>query len=343
MIDKIWTLNKPYIVAEVAQNHDGSLGQAHAFIDAVSEAGADAIKFQTHIADEESTIYEPFRVNFSYEDRCRYDYWKRMEFTKEQWRGLYEHASDVGLDFLSSPFSVKALEMLDSIGVGAWKFGSGEVFNEALLDKAIETGKPILLSTGLSTYNEIDEQVQKIREKGNKFVLFQCVTAYPSTADMIDIELIPKFIERYQCKVGISDHSATIFPSLAAVTLGAMVVEVHVTMSPYMFGPDVKASVDMKQLKQIVQGATFIAQMKSANVNMNIRTAERNNLKEMFSKSLYAVTDLPKGTDISPELFAAKKPNIAIDANDLKLYVGKKIKNSIKKDNPLKMEDIDLE
>ena len=110
-----------------------------------------------------------------------------------------------------------------------------------------------------------------------------------------------------------------------------------------MFGPDVKASVDMKQLKQIVQGATFIAQMKSANVNMNIRTAERNNLKEMFSKSLYAVTDLPKGTDISPELFAAKKPNIAIDANDLKLYVGKKIKNSIKKDNPLKMEDIDLE
>lgn len=343
MIDKIWTQNKPYIVAEVAQNHDGSLGQAHAFIDAVSEAGADAIKFQTHIADEESTIYEPFRVNFSYEDGCRYDYWKRMEFTKEQWRGLYEHASDVGLDFLSSPFSVKALEMLDSIGVGAWKFGSGEVFNEALLDKAIETGKPILLSTGLSTYNEIDEQVQKIRKKGNKFVLFQCVTAYPSTADMIDIELIPKFIERYQCKVGISDHSATIFPSLAAVTLGAMVVEVHVTMSPYMFGPDVKASVDMKQLKQIVQGATFIAQMKSANVNMNIRTAERNNLKEMFSKSLYAVTDLPKGTYISPELFAAKKPNIAIDANDLKLYVGKKIKNSIKKNNPLKMEDIDLE
>ena len=343
MVEKIWSGNEPYIIAEVAQNHDGSLGQAHAFIDAVSKTGADAIKFQTHIADEESTIYEPFRVNFSYEDKCRYDYWKRMEFTEEQWRGLFEHANDVGLDFLSSPFSIKALEMLDRIGVEAWKFGSGEVFNEILLDKAIETGKPILLSTGLSTYNEIDKQIQRIREKGNKFILFQCVTAYPSTADLIDIELIPKFIEKYRCKAGISDHSATIFPSLAAITLGAMAVEVHVTMSPYMFGPDVKASVDMEQLKEIVQGAKFITQMKSVHVDMSERTLERNNLKEMFSKSLYAIKDLAKGMVISPELFTAKKPNIAIDANDLKLYVGKRIKKSIKKDNPLKMEDIDLE
>ena len=138
-----------YIVAEVSQNHDGSLGMAHAFIDAIAKTGADAVKFQTHIASEESTVHEPFRVKFSYCDDTRYDYWKRMEFTKEQWKGLYDHASALGLDFLSSPFSVKALRMLEDIGISAWKFGSGEVFNTVLLHEAIKTGKPILLSTGL--------------------------------------------------------------------------------------------------------------------------------------------------------------------------------------------------
>ena len=135
MIEKIWKGNEPYIIAEVSQNHDGSLGQAHAFIDAVAITGADAIKFQTHIAEAESTIYEPFRVKFSYEDDTRYDYWKRMEFTESQWKELYEHARNKGLDFLSSPFSVEALEMLDRIGVEAWKFGAGEVFNNILFNK----------------------------------------------------------------------------------------------------------------------------------------------------------------------------------------------------------------
>ena len=118
MITDIWNRNNPYIIAEISQNHDGSLGQAHAFIDAVASTGADAIKFQTHIAEEESTVFEPFRVKFSYEDVTRYDYWKRMEFTEEQWIGLFEHATKLGLDFLSSPFSEKALIMLN---IKIWK------------------------------------------------------------------------------------------------------------------------------------------------------------------------------------------------------------------------------
>lgn len=341
MIDKIWNGKKPYIIAEVSQNHDGSLGQAHAFIDAVAETGADAIKFQTHIAEEESTIYEPFRVRFSYEDKTRYDYWKRMEFTEEQWEELFVHANSKGLDFLSSPFSIKALEMLERIGVQAWKFGAGEVFNSPLLEKAIETGKPILLSTGLSTVEEIDAQIEKIRHNGNKILLFQCTTAYPSTADAIDIGLITKYINRYRCAVGISDHSATIYPAMAATALGASAIEIHVTMSPYMFGPDVKASVTLEQLKQIVEGAEFISKMMETSVDMDKRDKGREKLKNIFSKSLYANRDMEKGFVLRKECLVAKKPNMGISLENMEDIVGKKINRDIKKGEPIRIEDLE--
>src|SRR5215467_15257875 len=147
------------IVAEVAQAHDGSLGTAHAFIDACARAGADAIKFQTHIASAESTPGEPWRVKFSRQDASRYDYWKRMEFTAEQWRGLAEHANERGLIFLSSAFSFAAVELLERLGMSAWKVGAGEVTNLPLLERMARTGKPVLLSSGMSTWAELDAAV----------------------------------------------------------------------------------------------------------------------------------------------------------------------------------------
>lgn len=342
MIEKIWKNEaEPYIIAEISQNHDGSLGQAHAYIDAVASTGADAIKFQTHIAEEESTIFEPFRVKFSYEDNTRYDYWKRMEFTPEQWKGLYDHARDVGIDFLSSPFSEMALDILQKIDVPAWKFGAGEVFNERLLDKAIQTNKPILLSTGLSTYEDIEKQIEKIVANGNKFVLFQCVTAYPSSAEMIDINQIVDFKKRFHCEVGISDHSATIYPSLAATTLGASAIEVHVTMSHYMFGPDVRASVNIEQLKQIVEGTKFITMMRNTHIDLSTRNDKKNDLKSMFSKSLFATRYIRKGEVISTDMFKAKKPNIGIDSNNFNMILGKRVAIDIECGYPLKEEDIE--
>lgn len=340
MINDIWNRTRPYIIAEISQNHDGSLGQAHAFIDAVADAGADAVKFQTHIAEEESSVYEPFRVKFSYEDATRFDYWKRMEFTPEQWQGLYDHATAAGLDFLSSPFSEKALDMLQTIGVPAWKFGAGEVFNDRLLQKAIATGKPILLSTGLSTLGDIERQVEKIRENGNSFLLFQCVTAYPSTADMIDISQITLLQRQFECAVGISDHSATIYPALAAVTLGARAVEVHVTMSPYMFGPDVKASVDISGLKQIVEGTAFIARMRAAKVDMTSRSESKEALKQMFSKSLFAARDIRVGETLSADMVKAKKPNVGIDAERLPDLLGASFRRAVKQGEVIRTEDI---
>src|SRR6478735_7224173 len=138
------------IVGEVAQAHDGSLGLAHAFIDAIAAAGADAVKFQTHIAAAESTPGEPFRVKFSKQDATRYDYWKRMEFTPEQWQGLRDHALEKGLVFLSSAFSLAAVDLLEVLGMPAWKVGSGEIGTLPMLEKMARTGKPVLLSNGLA-------------------------------------------------------------------------------------------------------------------------------------------------------------------------------------------------
>ena len=160
---KVGSTEKCFIIAEIAQAHDGSLGMAHAYIDAVSRTGADAIKFQTHIASAESTKFEKFRVQVFPQDKTRYEYWKRMEFTHNQWKELAEHAKKVGLIFLSSPFSVEAVQLLDNIGMPAWKIGSGEVDNKSLIDAVSKTGKPILLSTGMSKWSDIDKTINIVK------------------------------------------------------------------------------------------------------------------------------------------------------------------------------------
>lgn len=334
---------KRYIIAEVSQNHDGSLGQAHAFIDAVAKTGADAIKFQTHIAEEESTLDEPFRVNFSYCDNTRYDYWKRMEFTQRQWEDLYEHAIERGLDFLSSPFSVKALEMLDQIGIPVWKFGSGEVFNDLLLKRAMQTGKPIILSTGLSTFQDIERKTNMIKASGNPLIIMECTTAYPSRAEEIPITTISYLRKIYDCHVGISDHSATVFPSLAAAALGADVVEVHVTMSREMFGPDVRASVTMEELKEIVCGVDFIQAMLAAEMNKNSLDDNRAMLKKIFSKSIYARRNLYAGEILSDDTMVLKKPfcESGILVEDYEKIYGMKVKNDITRDSIISWKDVE--
>ena len=140
-----------FIIAEIGQAHDGSLGSAHAYIDAVAEAGVDAVKFQTHIAHAESSKHEQFRVKGFPQDKTRYDYWKRMEFTPEQWSDLLSHAKEKGLIFLSTPFSIEAVELLENLNVPAFKIGSGDIDNIDLIESVIKTQKPILLSSGMSS------------------------------------------------------------------------------------------------------------------------------------------------------------------------------------------------
>lgn len=331
--------NAVYIIAEISQNHDGSLGQAHAFIDAVAGTGVDAIKFQTHIAEAESTPDEPFRVKFSYEDETRYDYWKRMEFTSEQWMGLYRHADERGLDFLSSAFSVEAFEMLQDIGVPAWKLGSGEIFNKYLFERMAQTGKPVILSTGMSSYADIDEQISWL--DGNPYAIMQCTTAYPCVPEQIGLNVIREMQDRYSCPVGLSDHSGTIFPGLAAVSNGALMIEVHVTMSPYMFGPDVKASLTIEQLTEMTEGIRMITRMMNSPVNKNTLSPGLQELKNIFSKGIYLRRDVVRGDSLTMEDICFKKPLKGIPGDNYERVIGTMAVRDLKQGDVLDWTDIE--
>jgi N,N'-diacetyllegionaminate synthase len=328
------------IIGEVAQAHDGSLGTAHAFIDAIADAGAVGVKFQTHIAGAESTPDEPFRVSFSQQDATRYDYWKRMEFTEEQWLGLSRHARERGLIFLSSPFSLEAVDLLHRVGVPAWKIPSGEVGSTPMFERIAETRLPILLSTGMSPWSEIDAAVDWIKGKGLPLLIYQCTTAYPCPAEKIGLNLLDTFRQRYECPVGLSDHSGKIFPGLAAATLGVNMLEVHVTLSREMFGPDVPASLTTDELHQLVEGVRFIERMRENPVDKDAMMEEMESLRKAFFKSVVAQSDLPEGTMLERDHLTIKKPGTGIPANRLEALIGRRLRRSIKKDELIQEEDL---
>ncbi|HMA34030.1 MAG TPA: N-acetylneuraminate synthase family protein, partial [Chloroflexia bacterium] len=328
------------IIGEVAQTHDGSLGLAHAFIDAIAGAGADAVKFQTHIAAAESTPAEPWRVPFSRQDATRYAYWQRMEFTEAQWAGLKQHADDRGLLFLSSPFSLEAVALLERVGVAAWKVASGEVGTGPLLERMIASGPPFLLSTGMSPLAEIDQAVARLQAGGRPLAVLQCTTAYPCPPEKIGLNLIPLFRARYGCAVGLSDHSGTIYPGLAGAALGLDVLEVHVTLSREMFGPDVPASVTTAELRQLVDGIRFVEQMLAHPVDKDALAAEAAPLRHLFTKSVVARVALPAGIILQAEHLVVKKPGTGIPAASLPQVVGRRLRRPVTADTLLHEEDL---
>jgi len=336
-----WDEHRTFIIAEVAQTHDGSLGLAHAFIDAVAAAGADAVKFQTHIADAESTPKEPWRVKFSPKDETRFEYWKRMEFTEGEWLGLKQHADEVGIVFLSSPFSHQAVDLLERIGIPGWKIPSGEVGNLPLIEHCTRTGKSIILSSGLSGYEELDAAVNLVKEKGNPLAVLQCTSTYPCPPEKIGINLIPEFRHRYKTPVGLSDHSGTIFPGMAAMALGASILEVHVTLSRQMYGPDVSSSVTTEELQQLADASRFFNKMFSSPVDKDKIAREMLPIHKIFSKSIVAAVDIQEGSILRHEHLTAKKPGGGIPPSQLKDVIGLRITKFVKKDDPI--DDTDLE
>jgi N-acetylneuraminate synthase len=329
------------VIGEVALTHDGSLGLAHAFVDAIASAGADAVKFQTHIASAESTPAEPFRVKFSRQDKTRYDYWKRMEFTEDGWRGLAEHARERGILFLSSPFSAEAVELLHRIGMPLWKIASGETSNTMLLDRVLDTGRPVLLSTGMSPVAEIDDAVARVRARSVDVGVFQCTTAYPCPPEKIGLNLMSFYRERYGCWVGLSDHSATIYPGLAGAALGMDMLEVHVTLSREMFGPDVVASVTTEELRHLVDGIRFIERMRAHPLDKNASARETAPLRKLFTRSLVARIALPAGTVIAREHLLVKKPGTGLPPDRRDEIVGRRLVRAVAADQVLAPEDIE--
>lgn len=326
------------LIAEIAQAHEGSLGIAHSYINALAKTGVDAIKFQVHIAEAESSIYEPFRINFSKQDNSRYDYWKRMEFSIEQWRELKNHCDEVNIEFMASPFSNAAVDLLEELNVKRYKIGSGEVNNFLLLEKIARTGKPIILSSGLSSFEELDETVKFLENKNIEFSILQCTTSYPTKPKNYGLNVIKEMKERYEVPIGYSDHSAKLETGIAAITLGAEILEFHAVFDRQMFGPDASSSLEIDEIKQLVFSIRNIDIARQHRVDKNDNSSF-SNLKEIFEKSLAVNKDLPRGHIISFEDLESKKPKgFGIPASQFQQVIGKSIKSELKQWDFLKEE-----
>ena len=330
-----------FVIAEVGLVHDGSLGLAHAFIEAIGGTEADAVKFQTHIAAAESTPTEPFRVPFSRQDRNRYEYWQRTEFTEQEWRGLADHAQEKNLIFLSSPFSLEAVDLLTRIGMPLWKIASGEVGNQQLIERVASTGQPVLLSSGMSPLSELDDAMSQVAAAGVRRAVLQCTTAYPCPPEKIGLNMLKVFRERYNCPVGLSDHSGTIYPGLAAATVGADVLELHVTMSREMFGPDVVASVTIEEFRRLVNGVRFIESMQAHPIDKDVAAKDLRSLRRIFTRSVVLKVTLETGTVLTEEHLTAKKPGTGIPAVRLQELVGRRLKRRVESDALLTEDDLE--
>ncbi|WP_288372806.1 N-acetylneuraminate synthase family protein [uncultured Algoriphagus sp.] len=329
------------IIAEIAQAHDGSLGNAYAYIEALAATGVDAIKFQTHIAEAESSIHEPFRVKFSKQDATRFEYWKRMEFSLDQWKALKAHADAHGIELISSPFSNLAVDWLEEIGVKRYKIGSGEVSNWLMLEKIAKTGKPIILSSGMSSWEELDQTVEFLKKYGNSLSILQCTTAYPTAPEQWGLNVIQELKDRYQLPIGFSDHSGDIFACLSAASLGAEIFEFHVVFDKRQFGPDTLASITIDQTEQMVKGIKAIQKaLKNPIDKTQIKPFQ--DLKKIFEKSLAVNRAMKKGDIIQPEFLESKKPKgFGIDAKDYAEVIGKKINKDLSQWGFLNWEDLE--
>ncbi|QNJ96701.1 N-acetylneuraminate synthase family protein [Constantimarinum furrinae] len=331
-----------FTIAEIGQAHDGSLGMLHAYIDAVAATGVNAIKFQTHIAEAESSVHEPFRIKFSQQDETRYDYWKRMEFTPEQWVGIGKHCKEAGLIFMSSPFSNAAVDVLEKAGVEQYKIGSGEVNNFLLLKNVIATGKPIIISSGMSSFDELDKTADFLKQHSATFSILQCTTDYPTQPENYGLNVIQQLKERYGVPVGFSDHSAKVATGIAAVALGAEILEFHVVFNRNMFGPDVSSSLTIDETKSLVEGANDIYTALRNPVDKADNSAYTQ-LKQIFEKSLAVNKKLPQGHILEFGDLEAKKPKgYGIDAAKYTEVIGKPLKMGLDQWDFLTEDAIDL-
>lgn len=324
-------MKTPFLIAEIAQAHQGSLNQALKYIEALAQTGVDAVKFQTHIAEAESSEHEPFRIRFS-DDKTRFDYWKRMEFSLEEWKILKNTCEANGMEFMSSPFSNAAVDLLEEIDIKRYKIGSGEVNNFLLLEKIALTQKPIIVSSGMSSFEELDRTVDFLKRKDCDFSILQCTTSYPTKPENYGFNVLLELKKRYDVAVGFSDHSAKVETGIAAVALGAEILEFHVVFDREKDGgPDASSSLEIGEVAQLVRAVKRIAIAKNNPVDKRDHSLFKE-LKSIFEKSLAVNKNLSAGHVLLFEDLEAKKPKgYGIDAAEFEQVLGKKIRKNMKK------------
>lgn len=326
------------MVAEVGSVHDGSMGNATKLIETATACGCDGVKFQTHIAAAESLRNAPVPQYFS--DEGRYDYFERTAFTREQWSQLRLHCDKQHIEFISSPFSMEAVELLESIGITRYKVPSGEVTNLPLLEIIAQTRKPVMLSSGMSTWKELDEAVNTILPVHDGITVLQCTSEYPCPYGDVGLNVMLEMRERYRLSVGLSDHTLTAYASLAAVTLGASAIERHLTFSRLMYGSDARHSLEPNELSDLVKGIRAIETMLSCQVDKDAMALRLGEMKEIFEKSHVSLVDISKGTIVTEEMVGLKKPGTGIPARRYREVIGRRASRDIARDTVIQEGDL---
>ncbi len=327
--------NLPLIIAEIGSVHDGSFGNALKLIEAAARCGADVVKFQTHIAEAETLKDAPMPPYFKGEPR--FEYFKRTGFSDEQWSELRSACHRADVLFSSSPFSLEAVDLLERIGIDLYKVPSGEVTNIPLLEKLSSTGKPVLLSTGMSDWEEIDAAVH-VLEQGGPLCVMQCTSQYPTPPEKAGINLISEILERYACIPGYSDHTRGSAASFAAAALGARVIEKHFAFSRLMYGSDALNSMEPDEFEQFCSGLKDIWTMLDNPVDKNNLDDVRE-MKTIFQKSIVAARRIEKGHVITEQDLAFKKPGDGIPAASYRMILGKRASKTIPEDSKLTESD----
>jgi N,N'-diacetyllegionaminate synthase len=324
------------IIAEIGSVHDGSFGNACKLIEAAAASGADVVKFQTHIAEAETLPNAPMPPYFQGEPRL--EYFRRTAFTQAQCRELMKVASGAGVEWISSPFSLEAVDFLEELGMAVYKIPSGEVSNLPLHEKIATTGKPVLLSSGMSSWAELDRAVAVYQKAGTALAIMQCTTEYPCAPEHVGLNVLAEIRERYGVPAGFSDHTPDLAAPIAAAALGATVIEKHFAFSRLMYGSDARHSLEPGEFRQMADAIRATWKMLDHPVDKTDagRFAE---MKRVFEKSVVSAAALPAGKVIEAGDLAFKKPGDGIPAADYTRLLGRRLKADVPADHKFSPSD----
>jgi N-acetylneuraminate synthase len=303
-----------FIIAEAGVNHNGDLETAYQMIDAAAAANASAVKFQTFKAEKLSVKNAPkadYQIKNATTQESHYEMLLRLELNTEAHRGLIRHCQKKGISFLSSPFDEESADLLERLDVSAFKIPSGEITNFPFLEHIARKNKPILLSTGMSSMAEVSEAVKRIRAAGNnKILLLQCVSNYPANPAHVNLRAMATMQSVCDVPVGYSDHTLGNEAAMAAVALGASVIEKHFTLDRNMHGPDHSASIEPAELSSFVRSIRIVESTLGDGVKKP--APSETNTRDTARKSLVAACPLPAGTKITQSMIAIRRPGTGL-------------------------------
>lgn len=334
--------NNPLIVAEIGQAHEGSEGQVHALINALFGANCNAIKFQIHLANFESSLQDEFRVNFSYEDESRYEYWKRVEFSFSQWERIFNHCKSKKILVGASVFSLEALDIAKKLKVDFIKIGSGDLHFDDLINEISSCDIPVIISSGMANWEELNIIKSKFENhiKNENFSILHCTTAYPTDPQKIGFNNVSLIEKKLGIPSGLSDHSGNKLTSLYALAKGCSILEVHVNFDRLMFGPDSTSSLTIREFGEVINAKNYFQKL-NIDTNKDLEEKKFNDTKIKFARSIGIRKDMKKGQIINLKDIIFRKPGGYLDKNVLHNIIGKRVKHDLKALNILKWDDIE--